>query len=75
MTTYRIIDNWASPDIIARAAAEWPGDAAPWVRYATPDQRKRTLGCRREGGQVISDWPAIPPACRELLGLMPFTLP
>ncbi len=68
MTNSLILDDWAPSDLLARAAAEWPGDRAPWVEYATADQHKRTLGCRRtERGQIVSDWPAIPAACRELL--------
>lgn len=67
MTRVCVLDDVFPPGLVAAAAAAWPGDEAPWVCYATPDQRKRTLGCRRHGDLVRSDWPDIPPPCRDLL--------
>ncbi len=69
MAAIKIIDAFAPGVLLAAARDEWPDASCPaWVKYDTLDQRKRTLGCRRlPGGLVVSDWPAIPPACRELL--------
>src|SRR5262249_16259280 len=73
MTQHVVIDGLFHHGLVRDGAEEWPGPAvAPWVCYDTPEQSKRTLGCRKppQGwhGPALSDWPSIPSACRDLLG-------
>ena len=52
---YRVIDDF-EPDMCRAAAEEWPGESWPWLRYDTPEQRKR----------VAWNWQQMPPAVRAL---------
>lgn len=52
---HEIIDNWASPELVRAAEAEWPDELWPfWYRY--------------DNGKLTTKDPLrIPPACNELV--------
>lgn len=55
---YKIIDEWASKELVEQAVKEWP--IKGWFCYDSILERKRTL----------NDWNLIPDSCRQLLYLM-----
>lgn len=59
---YFVVESGFDRELIRTAAAEWPDDSAPWVRYDTALELKDALNVR------------IPTACLQLLQRM-LTLP
>lgn len=55
-----VIDGAFDPELVRKAAAEWPNDRAPWVEYSTKYEQKTAL----------HQWEFIPPACASLLRQM-----